>query len=111
MRSIIFSFILIAVFLCGTVCVVRPVLGKEKEAERISFDLDNVSVVIVAKLFSDLTGENFVVSDKARGAKITAIMPEKTPLSESLKTFETILDANGLAMVRKGKMIQIVPAK
>jgi general secretion pathway protein D len=75
----------------------------------VKLDLNGVSVESVAKLVSDFTRTNFIVSEKAKGTRITIMSPKLIPISQMLKTFESALDANGLAMVPDGEIMKIVP--
>lgn len=98
----------VALLLCGIACPALPVMAGEKaDTPMVSMDLDNVSVVIVAKFVGDLTEKNISVSERARDVKMTLICPEKIPVSELLKTFAAALDNNGLAMVPDGKLLKI----
>ena len=52
----------------------RP--AEESEEEMVKFDLNGVFVEHIAKLVSDFTGTNFIVSEKARGTRITIMSPK-----------------------------------
>lgn len=82
--------------------------GGESEAALVQLDLDNVEIKTVIKLFSDLMGKNFLLSDQVRG-NVSVMSPMKIPVEELPKILESILEVRGLAAVPVGDVIKIIP--
>ena len=82
--------------------------GKNIESEQfVSIDFNDVDLSVFIKFISELTGKNFVVSEKIRG-KVTIISPAKISVTEAYKVFESVLEVHGLATVQAGEIIKIV---
>jgi len=82
--------------------------GAEDESALVQLDLDNVEIKTVIKLFSDLMGKNFLLSDQVRG-NVSVMSPMKIPVEGLPKILESILEVRGLAAVPVGDIIKIVP--
>jgi general secretion pathway protein D len=82
--------------------------GGEDESALVQLDLDNVEIKTVIKLFSDLMGKNFLLSDQVRG-NVSVMSPMKIPVEGLPKILESILEVRGLAAVPVGDIIKIVP--
>jgi len=128
MRSTICIIIMMAMVLCVIISATQSVTaegkarfpkrkiekhstGEAKGSEMVSLDFDNVTLPLVAKFVSDVTGKDIVVRDDIKNTFITIKSAEKIPVSDLLKTFESELTANGLTMVPKGEIMEIVPSK
>jgi general secretion pathway protein D len=83
---------------------------EESEEELVSLDLDNVEIKYVIKLISDLTGTDYILSDKVRGT-VTVMSPTKIPVDELPKVLESLLEVRGLATVPCGNFIKIMPRR
>jgi general secretion pathway protein D len=82
--------------------------GGDSEAALVQLDLDNVEIKTVIKLFSDLMGKNFLLSDQVRGT-VSVMSPMRIPVDELPKILESILEVRGLAAVPVGDIIKIIP--
>jgi len=58
---------------------------------------------------SNMTGKNFVIDNRVKG-NVTIISPTKLSIDEAYQVFESVLDINGFATVKSGKIIKIIPA-
>lgn len=81
------------------------VLPKEDNYVVLNFDGANLRDVI--NTISSITGESFILSPGLEG-RITIHSAKKIPVSEVLSVFESILEVNGIAMVRSGSFYKIV---
>jgi len=83
---------------------------EKKESEQlISIDFNNVDISVFIKFISELTGKNFVVDQKVKGA-VSIISPSKISIEEAYRVFESVLEVHGYSTVKAGKVIKIVPS-
>ena len=80
---------------------------KPKEENYIILNFDNANLRDVINTISTITGENFIVSPGV-DARITIHSAKKIPTSEALNVFESILEVNGITMVKSGLFYKIV---
>ncbi|MEI6634697.1 MAG: secretin N-terminal domain-containing protein, partial [Chlamydiota bacterium] len=83
--------------------------GVGSDAALVQLDLDNVELKTVIKLFSDLMGKNFLLSDSVRTGTVSVMSPMRIPVDELPKVLESILEVRGLAAVPVGDIIKIIP--
>nr|WP_246174109.1 type IV pilus secretin PilQ [Paraburkholderia hayleyella] len=76
-------------------------LGPDKP---ITLDFQHAELGAVLNAFARFTGLNIVASERVRGA--VSLQLDKVPWREA---FDTLLDVNGLAMKRRGKVIWVAP--
>jgi general secretion pathway protein D len=117
-RPIVISIVTLSVF-CAVLLVnncvsfaAEPIVKKQKADQTskfVSIDFNNVDINVFIKFISKLTGNNFVVDKRIKGT-VTIISPTKISVKEAYKVFESVLDINGFATVKSGKVIKIVPA-
>jgi general secretion pathway protein D len=81
--------------------------GKE-DSRLVQVDFDNADIIHLINFISKLTGKNFIVDPGVKG-KANIISPTKVTVDEAYKTFESVLEVNGLTTVPSGKSIKIVP--
>lgn len=77
-----------------------------------SFDFNNVDVMTLVKQISRLTGKRFIVDEKLASKKgITIVAPTSISVQEAYDVFLTVLDSNGLAVIKAGPMLKVVEKK
>lgn len=79
----------------------------KKEDNLVNINMNNVEIRDLVKLISDLTGKGFMIDEKVRG-KVTIISPKKVTVDEAFRIFESVLEANGLTLVKAGEIYKIV---
>ena len=84
--------------------------AKDKTNQRfVEIDFDNVDILLFVKFVSEATGKNFVVDPKVKG-KVTIVSPEKIPVDEVYRVFQSVLEVSGFTTVPAGSMIKIIPS-
>jgi len=74
-----------------------------------SFDFNNVDVLTLTKQISKLTGKRFIVNETLSAKKgITIVAPTAISVQEAYNVFLTVMDSNGLAVVKSGQFLKIV---
>lgn len=81
----------------------------DKSKQLVSIDFNNVDISVFIKFISELTGKNFVIDQRVRGA-VNIISPSKISIDEAYKVFESVLEVHGYSTVKSGKVIKIVPS-
>ncbi|MFH1223661.1 MAG: type II secretion system secretin GspD [Pseudomonadota bacterium] len=77
-----------------------------------SFDFNNVDVLTLVRQISRLTGKRFIVNESLASKKgITIIAPTSISIQEAYNVFLSVLDSNGLAVVKAGPVLKIVDKK
>jgi general secretion pathway protein D len=74
-------------------------------------DFDKADIRDVAKFISEITGKNIILSDKARGGKLTIFSPASVTRGEAYQAFLAALEVNNLTAVGAGKFLKIVPQR
>lgn len=96
----------------GKNIVVTPPANTTGQKVVESFDFNNVDVMTLVKQISKLTGKRFIVDEKLAGKKgITIVAPTSISVQEAYDVFLSVLDSNGLAVVKSGPMQKIVEKK
>ncbi|MEK7309087.1 MAG: hypothetical protein AAB089_08450, partial [Nitrospirota bacterium] len=73
----------------------------------IILNFDNADLRDVISTVSSITKENFILSPGV-DARITIHSATKIPVREVLSVFESVLEANGLAIVKSGNFYKVV---
>ena len=109
---IIISFVLISIS-SATENSANEIGSEIKHADEskqlVSIDFNNVDISVFIKFISELTGKNFVIDQRVRGA-VNIISPSKISIGEAYKVFESVLEVHGYSTVKSGKVIKIVPS-
>lgn len=82
---------------------------EESNRQFVEIDFDNVDILLFVKFVSEATGKNFVVDPEVKG-KVTIVSPEKIPVDEVYKVFQSVLEVHGFTTVVAGSIIKIVPS-
>jgi general secretion pathway protein D len=88
---------------------IKAFLSKPKEDNYIILNFDNADLKDVINTVGSITNENFILGP-GLDARVTIHSAKKIPVSEVMNVFESVLEANGMAIVRSGEFIKIVSA-
>jgi general secretion pathway protein D len=88
---------------------IKAFLSKPKEDNYIILNFDNADLKDVINTVGSITNENFILGP-GLDARVTIHSAKKIPVSEVMNVFESVLEANGMAVVRSGEFIKIVSA-
>ena len=75
-------------------------------ANSITLNFENADLRAVIRLFSELTGTNFILDDGARGT-VTLMTSRPIPAADALEVLASILEMRGLAMVPAGNFVKV----
>ena len=98
-------FIWASLLLIGTFLWTVPGFGKDQ----VFLNFQDVDLPIFAKYMSEVMGTNIIIDEKVKG-KISIFSPVKVSRKEAYGIFLSALELKGLAAIRMGRSIQIVPA-
>jgi len=87
---------------------IKSFLSRPQEENYIILNFDNADLKDVINTVGSITNENFIVSP-GLDARITIHSAKKIPVSEVFNVFESVLEINGMSLVRSGKFFKIVP--
>jgi len=79
--------------------------------QNYSLDFEKADIGDVIKMVSEMIGQNFILTDKARSAKITIMTPQPVSADEAYRAFLAALAMNKLAVVPYGEYLKIVEEK
>ncbi len=82
---------------------------KKAEEDYIILNFDNAGLKDVINTISSITEESFILSP-GLDARITIHSAEKIPTSEILDVFESVLEVNGMGLVKSGRFYKIIPS-
>ncbi|GBE41832.1 type II secretion system protein D precursor [bacterium BMS3Bbin09] len=80
---------------------------KESKDNFIILNFDNAALKDVINTIGSITNENFILSPGV-DARITIYSAKKIPVSEVMSVFESVLEVNGMSLVRSGSFLKIV---
>lgn len=86
---------------------VKEFLSKPKSDNYIILNFDNADLKDVINTISSITNENFILSP-GLSARITIHSAKKILVSEIMNVFESVLEVNGMSLVRSGDFYKIV---
>ena len=86
---------------------IKAFFSKPKEDNYIILNFDNADLKDVISTVGSITNENFILGPRL-DARITIHSAKKIPVSEVMNVFESVLEANGMALVRSGEFLKIV---
>ena len=85
----------------------KTVVSRQMSENFVILNFDDAELADVINTVSSITGANFIVSP-GLSAKITIHSSKKIPISEVLNVFESILEVNGISLVKSGDFFKIV---
>ncbi len=86
---------------------IKAFLSKPSEENYIILNFDNAALKDVINTVASITNENFIITPGV-DARITIHSSKKIPVSEVMNVFESVLEVNGMAIVRSGNFLKIV---
>lgn len=86
---------------------VKAFLSRPKEENYIILNFDNADLRDVINTVGSITKENFIISPGV-DARITIHSAKKIPVSEVMSIFESVLEANGVSLVKSGEFYKVV---
>jgi general secretion pathway protein D len=86
---------------------IKAFMSKPREENFIILNFDNADLKDVINTVGSITNENFIISPGI-DARVTIHSSKKIPVSEVMNVFESVLEANGMAVVRSGEFLKIV---
>ncbi|RJR19140.1 MAG: type II secretion system protein GspD [Nitrospiraceae bacterium] len=86
---------------------IKAFMSRPKEENYIILNFDNADLKDVINTVGSITNENFIISPGI-DARVTIHSSKKIPVSEVMNVFESVLEANGMAVVRSGQFLKIV---
>ncbi|MBI5663534.1 MAG: type II secretion system secretin GspD [Nitrospirae bacterium] len=86
---------------------IKAFMSKPREENYIILNFDNADLKDVINTVGSITNENFIISPGI-DARVTIHSSKKIPVSEVMNVFESVLEANGMAVVRSGEFLKIV---
>ncbi len=79
-----------------------------RRGTRITFNLEDADLPDLVRLISNLTGRRFILPGKVRSIKATVYAPTQITVAEAWTAFVSILEANGMSVVRQGRYYKII---
>jgi len=86
---------------------IKAFLSKPREENYIILNFDNADLKDVISTVASITNENFIITPGV-DARITIHSSKKIPVSEVMNVFESVLEVNGMALVRSGDFFKVV---
>ncbi|UCD36405.1 MAG: type II secretion system secretin GspD [Nitrospiraceae bacterium] len=86
---------------------IKSFLSKPQEENYIILNFDNADLKDVINTVGSITNENFILSPGV-DARITIHSAKKIPVSEVMNVFESVLEVNGISLVRSGEFFKVV---
>lgn len=86
---------------------IKAFMSKPREENYIILNFDNADLKDVINTVGSITNENFIIGPGI-DARVTIHSSKKIPVSEVMDVFESVLEANGMAIVRSGEFLKIV---
>ncbi|NOZ88137.1 MAG: type II secretion system secretin GspD [Deltaproteobacteria bacterium] len=84
---------------------------KKARNQKYNLDFAKADIGDVIKVISEMIGQNFILTDKTRSAKITIMTPRPVSAQEAYQAFLAALSMNRLAVVPYGNYLKIVEKK
>ncbi|MFH0810182.1 MAG: type II secretion system secretin GspD [Pseudomonadota bacterium] len=76
----------------------------------VTMDFREVDIKELIKTISELTGRNFIIDSRVKGA-VTIISPRQITLNEAYRVFLSVLEINGFTTVQAGAVLKIMPTR
>lgn len=86
---------------------IKSFFSTPEEDNYIILNFDNADLKDVINTIGSITNENFIISPGV-DARITIHSAKKIPVSEVFNVFESVLEVNGMALVRSGQFYKII---
>jgi len=77
----------------------------------VTLSLENADLPDLVRTMSEMTGKRFVVATTAKAFQATVVAPQKVTVAEAYQAFLSILAANHLTVVPRGRFLKIIDAQ
>ena len=82
-----------------------------RPGELVTLSLENADLPELVRTMSEMTGKRFLVAAPAKSFQATVVSPQKVTVAEAYQAFLSILAANHLTVVPRGRFLQIIDAQ
>ncbi|MGH7294555.1 MAG: type II secretion system secretin GspD, partial [Polyangiaceae bacterium] len=82
-----------------------------RPGELVTLSLENAELGDLVRTMSEMTGKRFVVAATPKSFQATVVSPQKVTVAEAYQAFLSILAANHLTVVPRGRFLKIVDAQ
>ena len=79
--------------------------------ELVTLSLENADLSDLVRTMSEMTGRRFVVATTVKTFQATVVAPQKVTVGEAYQAFLSILAANHLTVVPRGRFLKIIDAQ
>src|ERR1019366_6714609 len=79
--------------------------------ELVTLSLENADLSDLVRTMSEMTGRRFVVATAVKTFQATVVAPQKVTVGEAYQAFLSILAANHLTVVPRGRFLKIIDAQ
>ncbi|HEY8087629.1 MAG TPA: type II secretion system protein GspD, partial [Polyangiaceae bacterium] len=79
--------------------------------ELVTLSLENAELGDLVRTMSEMTGRRFVIAAAPKSFQATVISPQKVTVAEAYQAFLSILAANHLTVVPRGRFLKIVDSQ
>ncbi len=86
---------------------IKAFFSKPKKDNYIILNFDNADLNDVINTIGSITNENFILGP-GLNARVTIHSAKKIPVSQVMNVFESVLEANGISLVKSGDFYKIV---
>jgi general secretion pathway protein D len=77
----------------------------------VTLSLENADLSDLVRTMSEMTGKRFVVAAAPKSFQATVVSPQKVTVAEAYQAFLSILAANHLTVVPRGRFLKIIDAQ
>jgi general secretion pathway protein D len=77
----------------------------------VTLSLENADLSDLVRTMSEMTGRRFLVAATAKTFQATVVSPQKVTVAEAYQAFLSILAANHLTVVPRGRFLKIIDAQ
>jgi general secretion pathway protein D len=93
-----------------------PALGALEHAPRhpndlVTLSLENADLPELVRVMSEMTGKRFIIGAAPKSFQATIVSPQKVTVAEAYQAFLTVLAANHLTVVPRGRFLKIIDAQ
>jgi general secretion pathway protein D len=86
-------------------------LAPRRPDEQVTLSLENADLPELVRTMSEMTGKRFLVATTGKSFQATVISPQKVTVAEAYQAFLSILAANHLTVVPRGRFLKIIDAQ
>ena len=79
--------------------------------ELVTLSLENADLSDLVRTMSEMTGKRFVVATTVKAFQATVVSPQKVTVAEAYQAFLSILAANHMTVVPRGRFLKIIDSQ